>query len=156
MHKVYNRILSVSGNVITVKAEGVAYEELAEITTRRGKSLAQVIKLEEDLVSLQVFAGSRGVSTDDEIRFLGHPMKVAFSDDMLGRIFDGSGEPRDNGPGITENLIPISGPSVNPSKRIIPRRMIRTHIPMIDLFNSLVASQKLPIFSFRGNPTTNC
>jgi len=152
MRKIYNRILSVSGNVITVKATDVAYEELAEITTRRGKSLAQVIKLDNDLVSLQVFAGSRGISTNDEIRFLGHPMQVAFSDDMLGRIFDGSGVPRDNGPEITESLIPIAGPSVNPAKRIIPRRMIRTNIPMIDVFNSLVASQKLPIFSVSGEP----
>ncbi|MBN1895930.1 V-type ATP synthase subunit B, partial [bacterium] len=87
MRKVYNKVLSVSGNVITVKAPGVAYDELAEITSRRGKSLAQVIKLEQDLVSLQVFAGSRGISTSDEVRFLGHPMQVAFSDDMLGRIF---------------------------------------------------------------------
>lgn len=152
MRKVYNRILSVSGNVITVKASDVAYEELAEITTRRGKSLAQVIKLEDDIVSLQVFAGSRGVSTSDEVRFLGHPMQVSFSENMLGRIFDGSGSPRDGGPSIAENVIPIAGPSVNPAKRIIPKRMIRTNIPMIDVFNSLVASQKLPIFSVSGEP----
>ncbi len=152
MKKVYNKILSVSGNVITVKASDVAYEELAEITTSRGKSLAQVIKLEDDTVSLQVFAGSRGVSTTDEVRFLGHPMQVSFSDNMLGRIFNGSGEPRDNGPAIAENVIPIAGPSVNPAKRIIPKRMIRTNIPMIDVFNSLVASQKLPIFSVSGEP----
>ncbi|MFC1569597.1 V-type ATP synthase subunit B, partial [bacterium] len=152
MRKVYNKVLSVSGNVITVKASGVGYEELAEITTRRGKSLAQVIKLEDDIVSLQVFAGSRGVSTSDEVRFLGHSMQVAFSENMLGRIFNGSGVPRDGGPEITENLIPIGGPSVNPAKRIIPNRMIRTNIPMIDVFNSLVASQKLPIFSVSGEP----
>jgi V/A-type H+-transporting ATPase subunit B len=152
MKRVYNKILSVVGNVITVKATEVAYEELAEVTTQWGKSLAQVIKLEDDIVSLQVFAGSRGVSTSDEVRFLGHPMQVSFSENMLGRIFSGSGEPRDNGPAITDNIIPIAGPSVNPAKRIIPRRMIRTNIPMIDLFNSLVASQKLPIFSVSGEP----
>jgi len=152
MRKVYNKILSVVGNVITVKATDVAYEELAEITTQRGKSLAQVIKLEDDIVSLQVFAGSRGVSTSDEVRFLGHPMQVSFSENMLGRIFDGSGTPRDGGPSITEHIIPIAGPPVNPAKRIIPRRMIRTNIPMIDVFNSLVASQKLPIFSVSGEP----
>lgn len=152
MKKVYNRILSVVGNVITVRAEGIAYEELAEISTRRGKSLAQVIKLDQDIVSLQVFAGSRGVSTSDEVRFLGHPMRVSFSENMLGRIFNGSGEPRDGGAPITEDVIPIAGPSVNPAKRIIPKRMIRTNIPMIDVFNSLVASQKLPIFSVSGEP----
>ncbi|MFC1545268.1 V-type ATP synthase subunit B [Gemmatimonadota bacterium] len=152
MRKVYNKILSVSGNVISVEAEGIAYEELAEITSWRGKSLAQVIKLEGNMVYLQVFAGSRGISTDDEIRFLGHPMQVSFSEDMLGRIFNGSGEPRDGGPALAENVIEIAGPPVNPAKRIIPKRMIRTNIPMIDVFNSLVASQKLPIFSISGEP----
>ncbi len=130
----------------------MGYEELAEITTQRGKSLAQVIKLDGDLVSLQVFAGSRGVSISDEIRFLGHPMQVTFSDNMLGRIFDGAGNPRDNGPQLTDNMIEVAGPSVNPAKRIIPKRMIRTNIPMIDIFNSLVVSQKLPIFSVSGEP----
>ncbi len=152
MQRVYNKILSIVGNVITVKADGIAYEELAEIKTQRGKSLAQVIKLDGDIVSLQVFAGSRGVSTNDEVRFLGHPMQVSFSENMKGRIFNGGGMPRDNGPPITEYVIPIAGPPVNPAKRIIPRRMIRTNIPMIDVFNSLVASQKLPIFSVSGEP----
>jgi len=152
MKKVYNKILSVSGDVITVKAKDVSYNELAEITTSRGKSLAQVIKLDGDLVSLQIFAGSRGVATNDEVQFLGHPMQVSFSENMLGRIFNGSGVPRDNGPELQENLIPIAGPTVNPAKRIIPKRMIRTNIPMIDVFNSLVASQKLPIFSVSGEP----
>ena len=152
MQKVYNKILSVTGNVITVKASNVANEELAEISTQRGKSLAQVIKLDGDIVSLQVFAGSQGIATNDEIRFLGHPMQVTFSDNMLGRIFNGSGVPRDKGPQLTENMIQIAGPSVNPAKRIIPRRMVRTNIPMIDVFNSLVISQKLPIFSVSGEP----
>jgi V/A-type H+-transporting ATPase subunit B len=152
MQKVYNRILSVTGNVITVKAEDISYEELAEITTSRGKSLAQVIKLDRDIVSLQVFAGSQGIATNDEVRFLGHPMRVTFTDNMLGRIFNGSGVPLDKGPALTENLIEIAGPAVNPAKRIIPRNMIRTNIPMIDVFNSLVVSQKLPIFSVSGEP----
>lgn len=153
MRRVYNKIQQISGNVITVHAEGVSNEELAEITTQRGrKSLAQVIKLEGDMVSLQVFAGSRGLSINDEVRFLGRPMQVAFSSDMLGRIFDGAGEPRDGGPSMSENMIEVAGPSVNPAKRIIPSRMIRTNIPMIDVFNSLVVSQKLPIFSVSGEP----
>ena len=152
MRRVYNKIQQVSGNVITVRATDVAYEELAEITTRQGKSLAQVIKLDGEMVSLQVFAGSRGLSVDDEVRFLGHPMQVTFSDDMLGRVFDGGGQPRDRGPLLNDELIAVAGPSVNPAKRIIPRRMIRTNIPMIDVFNSLVVSQKLPIFSVSGEP----
>lgn len=152
MKKVYSRIESITGNVITVRAEGVKYGELAEVATRFGSSLAEVNRLDEGLVSLQVFAGGRGISTGDEVRFLGHPMKVSFSDDLLGRIFDGAGEPRDQGPSLSENLITIGGPSVNPTKRIIPREMIRTGIPMIDLFNTLVKSQKLPIFSVSGEP----
>ena len=152
MRKVYSKIESIAGNVITVKADGIKYGELAEVTTSYGKSLADVIRLDGDTVSLQVYSGGRGVSTGDEVRFLGHPMQVSFSDNLLGRIFTGSGKPRDNGPDLTENLIEIGGPSVNPAKRIIPRNMIRTGIPMIDVFNSLVESQKLPIFSVSGEP----
>ena len=152
MNKVYNRIESITGNVITVKAKDVRYNELAQINTRFGKSLAQVNKIEGDIVSLQVFAGGQGVSTGDEVQFLGHEMQVSFSDDLLGRIFNGSGEPRDKGPKLTDNLQPIGGPSVNPTKRILANRMMRTNIPMIDMFNTLVVSQKLPIFSISGEP----
>ena len=152
MNKVYNRIESITGNVITVRANGVKYKELAQINTRFGKSLAQVNKIEGDIVSLQVFAGGQGVSTGDEVRFLGREMRVSFSEDLLGRIFNGSGEPRDKGPALNENMKPIGGPSVNPTKRILANRMMRTNIPMIDMFNTLVVSQKLPIFSISGEP----
>ncbi len=152
MNKVFNKIESITGNVITVKAQGVRYNELAQINTRFGKSLAQVNKIDGDMVSLQVFAGGQGVSTGDEVRFLGHEMRVSFSEDLLGRIFNGSGEPRDKGPALTENMKPIGGPSVNPTKRILANRMMRTNIPMIDMFNTLVVSQKLPIFSISGEP----
>ncbi len=152
MKKVYSRIESIKGNVISVRATDVTYGELAEVTTRFGVSLAEVNRLSDDLVSLQVFAGGRGISTGDEVRFLGNPMRVSFGDSLKGRIFTGSGEPRDKGPALHENLIPIGGPSVNPTNRIIPREMIRTGIPMIDLFNTLVKSQKLPIFSVSGEP----
>ena len=152
VNKVYNRIESITGNVITVRANDVKYKELAQINTRFGKSLAQVNKIEGDIVSLQVFAGGQGVSTGDEVRFLGHEMRVSFSEDLLGRIFNGSGEPRDKGPALTENMKSIGGPSVNPTKRILANRMMRTNIPMIDMFNTLVVSQKLPIFSISGEP----
>jgi len=152
VNKIYNRIESITGNVITVRANGVKYKELAQINTRFGKSLAQVNKIEGDIVSLQVFAGGQGVSTGDEVRFLGHEMRVSFSEDLLGRIFNGSGEPRDKGPALNENMKPIGGPSVNPTKRILANRMMRTNIPMIDMFNTLVVSQKLPIFSISGEP----
>ncbi|HON88495.1 MAG TPA: V-type ATP synthase subunit B [Spirochaetia bacterium] len=152
MKKVYSKIESIVGNVITVKAQDVAYGELAQVKTRFGVSLAEVIRLDNENVSMQVFAGGRGISTGDEVQFLGHPMQVSFSENLKGRIFNGAGIPRDNGPELHENLITIGGPSVNPSKRIIPREMIRTGIPMIDLFNTLVKSQKLPIFSISGEP----
>ena len=152
VNKVYNRIDNITGNVITVRANDVKYKELAQINTRFGKSLAQVNKIEGDIVSLQVFAGGQGVSTGDEVRFLGHEMRVSFSEDLLGRIFNGSGEPRDKGPALNENMKPIGGPSVNPTKRILANRMMRTNIPMIDMFNTLVVSQKLPIFSISGEP----
>lgn len=152
MKKTYSKIKSINGSVITVRANDVRYGELAQIKTRFGLSLAEVNKINGDLVSLQVFAGGRGVSTGDELVFLGHEMEVSFSPDLLGRIFDGSAKPRDGGPELTENLVQIGGPSVNPSKRILANRMIRTGIPMIDMFNTLVVSQKLPIFSSSGEP----
>ncbi len=152
MQKVYTKIEAIVGNVITVKADGVKNGDLAEVSTAEGKSYANVIKLDGDLVSLQVFSGARGISTDATVRFLGYPMRVSFSDNLLGRVFDGSGRPRDNGPELDDNMVNIGGPSVNPARRIIPRNMIRTGIPMIDVFNTLVESQKLPIFSISGEP----
>ena len=157
MRTVYTKIEQIVGNVVTVAASDVSYRELAQITSAPGtaqqrSSLAQVIRLEAGRVFLQVFAGARGISTDAEVRFLGKPMEVSFSDALLGRVFTGSGVPRDNGPVLTQNMVPIAGPSVNPSERIIPRRMVRTGIPMIDVFNTLVESQKLPIFSVAGEP----
>jgi len=152
MHKVYTKIVEIAGDVITVEAEGIGYMEIAQVETRRGVSLAQVIRLDGKRVSLQVFAGSRGISTGDSLRFFGHAMRIASGDNLLGRIFNGSGEPLDRGPALSDHLIEIGGPPVNPVKRIVPEKMIRTGIPMIDVFNSLVVSQKLPIFSIAGEP----
>jgi V/A-type H+-transporting ATPase subunit B len=151
-NKVYHKIDALSGSVATLRAEGVRYNEIAEIESRAGISLAQVIKLDGPNVTLQIFAGARGVDTAAKVRFLGETMKVPFSDALLGRAFTGSGVPRDGGPAITENPSPIGQPSVNPAKRIMPNKMVRTNIPMIDLFNSLVKSQKLPIFAKAGEP----
>ncbi|MBZ0167470.1 MAG: V-type ATP synthase subunit B, partial [Candidatus Omnitrophica bacterium] len=152
MQKVYSEIIQIVGDVITVEAEDIAYKELAEIKTSLGSSLAQVIRLDGKKVSMQVLAGSRGISTNDKVRFLKKGIQVSYSQDLLGRIFNGAGEPRDKGPQLTENMIEIGGPSVNPAKRVVPKRMIRTGIPMIDVFNTLVESQKLPIFSIAGEP----
>ena len=151
-NKVYHKIDALSGSVATLRAEGVKYNEIAEVESRAGTSLAQVIKLDGPNVTLQIFAGARGVDTSAKVRFLGETMKVPYSQDLLGRAFTGSGVPRDGGPAINDNPSPIGQPSVNPAKRIMPNRMVRTNIPMIDLFNSLVVSQKLPIFAAAGEP----
>ena len=148
MQKIYTKIESIIGNVVTVRATDVRNGDLALV----GNSYANVIKLDNDMVYLQVFAGTQGVSTTDSVKFLGRSMMVSYSEHLLGRVFNGTGVPRDNGPSLTENMIPIGGPSVNPAKRIVPKTMIRTGIPMIDVFNTLVESQKLPIFSASGEP----
>ncbi|MBO5774459.1 MAG: V-type ATP synthase subunit B [Kiritimatiellae bacterium] len=151
-NRIYHKIDALSGSVATLRAEGVKYGEIAEVESRAGTSLAQVIKLDGPNVTLQIFAGARGVDTAAKVRFLGEPMKVPFSDALLGRAFSGSCVPRDGGPQIHGTPSPIGQPSVNPAKRIMPNRMVRTNIPMIDLFNSLVVSQKLPIFAKAGEP----
>jgi V/A-type H+-transporting ATPase subunit B len=152
MRKYYDQITRIAGNVVTVQAGGIGYDELAVVTGDHRSSLAQVIRLEGEQVSLQVFAGTQGVSTGDRVRFLGRPMQVPFSKDLLGRVFDGAGRPRDGRPDVEADPVPIGGPPVNPTKRNLPSKMIRTGIPMIDIFNSLVESQKLPIFSVPGEP----
>ena len=152
MHKAYTRLERISGNVVAVAAGDATYRELAEVSWPGGTSLAQVIRLEGQRAYLQVFAGGRGLPTDARVRFLGRPMRVPASDALLGRVFDGAGRPRDRGPVIEEEGVDIAGPSVNPAKRIVPRTMVRTGIPMIDVFNTLVESQKLPIFSVPGEP----
>ena len=138
MQKVYSQIVQITGDVITVEAQGIKYKELAEIRTKAGTSLAQVIRLDGKRVSLQVLTGSRGISTKDQVRFLGRPIQVSCSDNLLGRIFTGNGNPRDNGPALHDNPIDIGGPSVNPAKRIVPKNMIRTGIPIIPIFYFLL------------------
>ena len=152
MRKYYDEITRIAGNVVSVAASGIGYDELAVITSNETSSLGQVIRLEGDQVSLQVFAGTQGVSTGDRIRFLGRSMQVQFSDDLLGRVFNGSGNPRDGRPPVEAESVEIGSPPVNPIKRRRPDKMIQTGIPMIDIFNSLVESQKLPIFSIPGQP----
>ncbi|MFW6255734.1 MAG: V-type ATP synthase subunit B, partial [Candidatus Sumerlaeota bacterium] len=152
MRKVYHRIKQIAGSVISVTARNVTYGELAIVSTDWGPATAEVIRIEGDRVSLLVYAGTRGISTDSEVRFLGRRAETSFTPSLMGRIFDGSGNPRDGGPELEENMIEIHGSTVNPAKRIIPKNMIRTGIPMIDVFNTLVESQKLPIFSVPGEP----
>ncbi len=152
MRKYFRSIRRIAGNVVTVDAPGVGYDELAVISTSRGDSLAQVIGLDGREVSLQVFAGSQGVSNNDRVRFLGRPMQVPFSDALFGRVLDGSARPRDGRGPVHGEPLDIGSPVINPVRRRMPDQMIETGIPMIDVFNSLVESQKLPIFSVAGEP----
>ena len=150
----HTRILDIVGDTIRVRATGVAFGDLAVVENVDGEtSLARVVELDRDLVSLQVFAGSKGLSTDAGVRFLGRSLEVTYSDNILGRIFRGSGEPLDDGPDLsTDPKIEVGGPTVNPMMRIVPEKMIQTEVPMIDVFNFLVESEKIPIFSVAGEP----
>jgi len=115
--------------------------------------LAQVTDIQYDIVSLQVFDGTKGLSTSADVTFLNHPMRVTASDNILGRVFNGKGEPLDQGPDLTfDHSVEVAGPSVNPMHRVLASKMIRTNVPMIDVFNCLVESQKIPIFSVSGEP----
>ena len=109
MRKVYHEIKQIAGNIITVEATDIGYQELAEVTSEGGTSLAQVIRLEGDRVTLQVFAGTRGIPTNAEVRFLGERLRTSCSEALLGRVFTGSGRPRDKGP-ADDNMIEIGGP----------------------------------------------
>lgn len=152
--KRHTQVVEIIGDIIKVNASDIAYGDLAIVENQTGeKSLAQVIRLEGEVVSMQVFSGTRGLSTRAQVHFLGHPMQVSYSPNILGRVFSGSGEVLDNGPALSaEPKVEIGGPTVNPVKRVLPSKMVHTHIPMIDLFNSLVESQKIPIFSIAGEP----
>jgi V/A-type H+-transporting ATPase subunit B len=153
MKQVHDRIVDLRGNLITVEATGVGLGELARIDLKDERSVfASVIRLDEGLVTLQVFQNTRGISTHDRVTFLKHPMEVMFGPALLGRRFSGAGVPIDGGSEIVGEEIPIGTPSFNPVKRIIPREMVKTNIPMIDVFNCLVKSQKIPIFSVAGEP----
>lgn len=150
----YTKVLAIVGDILKVRADGIGFGDLAVVENWDGRtSLGQVIELERDVVSLQVFAGGKGLSTRARVHFLGYPMQVTYSPSILGRVFRGSGEPMDGGPATSnETAIAIGGPSVNPLMRIVPQKMIHTRVPMIDLFNCLVESQKIPIFSVAGEP----
>ena len=153
MLKVYDRIVDMKGNLIAVNAQNVGLNELAKIHKKDGSSTyASVLRFENDLVTLQVFENSRGISTGDKVTFLNRKMEAVFGPSLLGRCFNGSGDPIDRGPSILGENIEINTPSVNPVQRIIPREMVKTNIPMIDMFNCLVRSQKIPIFSIAGEP----
>lgn len=153
MRKVHERINNMRGNLITVTADDAGLGELAEIKLKDGRTIyASVLRIEGDQVTLQVFQDSRGISTGDTVTFLKRKMRATYSDTLLGRRLSGSGRPIDKGPEIVGEPVDIGGPSLNPVRRTVPREMVKTNIPMIDVFNSLVKSQKIPIFSIPGEP----
>jgi V/A-type H+-transporting ATPase subunit B len=157
----YANILEIVGDIVKVRVPpkltgkaAVCFGDLALIETPgEVSSLAQVIHIQQERVALQVFAGTKGLSTEAKVSFLGSPMQATYSPNILGRVFRGAGQPMDGGPDLSHDpKVPIGGPSVNPMRRQLASKMIRTDVPMIDLFNSLVESQKIPIFSVAGEP----
>lgn len=153
MKIVYDRINSMRGNLITVTAEGVGLGELARIDLKDGRSVyASVLRIDGDQVTLQVFQATRGISTGDRVTFLNRQMQATYGEALWGRRLNGSGRPIDGGPEVLGEAVNIGTTSFNPVRRIIPRDMVRTNIPMIDVFNCLVKSQKIPIFSVAGEP----
>lgn len=158
----HHSVIAIIGNIVTVDvprllerpALGARLGDLALIEDAGGaESLAQVIKMEGSHVLLQAFSGTQGISTSASVRFLGQPMQTAYSSNILGRIFNGTGQTLDGGAELKPDArIGVGGPAVNPMKRRLASKMIRTDIPMIDVFNCLVESQKIPIFSVAGEP----
>jgi V/A-type H+-transporting ATPase subunit B len=135
--------------------DGAVYEELIEVLMPNGdKRLGQVIEIHEDIVLIEVFEGTAGIMPRDcNVRFMGKPFMLDVSEDMIGRIFDGLGRPLDNDiPVIPERQIDINGEAINPIARDLPDEFIQTGISSIDLLNTLVRGQKLPIFSEAGLP----
>ncbi len=156
MLKEYLTVSSVSGPLVVVeKTENIKYAELAEIelsdgTLRRGK----VLEVSEDKALVQMFEGTIGLDVaGSRVRFLGRTQELGVSEDLLGRIFDGAGRPRDNAPGIiAAKRLDINGSPINPDSRDYPQEFIQTGISAIDGLNPLVRGQKLPIFSGSGLP----
>lgn len=158
----HTRILDIVGDIIRIKVSAKStgddsrpcLGDLAIVDSDGGfHSLAQVINIDRNLISLQVNSGTKGLPNNARVRFLGEAMRVTYSANILGRVFDGAGKPIDGGPDLgNDPTVPIGGPSANPMKRVLASRMIRTDVPMIDVFNCLVESQKIPIFSVSGEP----
>ncbi len=156
MIKEYRTAREIAGPLMMVEnVEGVKYNELVEIETSSGEiRRGQVLEIDGDKALVQLFEGSTGLNINDcKIRFLGKSIELGVSIDMLGRVFDGSGRPKDNGPKIIpEKRLDIDGNPINPTARDYPSEFIQTGISAIDGLNTLVRGQKLPIFSGSGLP----
>ncbi|NMA94153.1 MAG: V-type ATP synthase subunit B [Clostridiales bacterium] len=156
MIREYKTIREIASPLMIVRGvEGVSYDEMAEIELpsgeiRRGK----VLEVDGDKAIVQLFEDARGINlAESKVRFLGKPLELAVSGDMLGRVFNGMGEPIDGGPAILpEEKRDVNGLAMNPAARAYPAEFIQTGVSTIDGLNTLVRGQKLPIFSGSGLP----
>ena len=156
MIKEYKTIQEIASPLMIVKnVEGVTYDELAEIELPNGEvRRCKVLEVEDDHAVVQLFESAQGINlAQSKVRFLGHPLQLGVSEDMLGRVFNGMGEPIDGGPAIlAEEHRDINGLPMNPAARAYPAEFIQTGVSTIDGLNTLVRGQKLPIFSASGLP----
>ena len=156
MIKEYKTIQEIASPLMIVKnVEGVTYDELAEIELPNGEvRRCKVLEVEDNSAVVQLFESAQGINlAQSKVRFLGHPLQLGVSEDMLGRVFNGMGEPIDGGPAIlAEEHRDINGLPMNPAARSYPEEFIQTGVSAIDGLNTLVRGQKLPIFSASGLP----
>lgn len=153
--KEYKTITQVAGPLVFVeKTEPIGYQELVNLVLADGsEKRGQVLDTSDDIVVVQVFETTTGIGKDTGVRFTGETIKMPVGKDMLGRILSGAGKPKDGGPEIVpEKRLEITGAAINPWARGSPRQFIQTGISTIDLTNTLVRGQKLPIFSGSGLP----
>ncbi len=146
--KIYTKITQITKATCSLNAEGVGYEELASVNGR----LAQVVKIQGQNVTLQIFGGTEGIPSNAEVTFYGRPPVIKVSDDLAGRFFNSFGLPIDGGPEVEGDEREIGGPSVNPVRREQPSELIATGIAGIDLNNTLVTGQKIPFFADPDQP----
>lgn len=146
--KIYTRIDNITKATVTLSATGVGNDELATV----GGKLAQVVKINGDQVTLQIFSGTEGIATDSEVVFHGEPPTLNVSDNLAGRFFNAYGEPIEGGSQLEGERREIGGPTVNPFRRLQPSQMIATGIAGIDLNNTLVTGQKIPFFADPDQP----
>ena len=159
MLKEYKTVSEVVGPLMVVEGvEGVTYDELVHIKLNNGElRRGRIIEIDGDKAMVQIFEGSSGINLKSTaVRFLGRPLELGVSPDMIGRVFDGLGRPIDDGPMImADHKLDINGTAINPVSRDYPSEFIQTGISTIDGLNTLVRGQKLPIFSGAGLPHNN-
>ena len=156
MLKEYKTVTEVVGPLMVVEQiEGVKFDELVEIQMQNGEIRhGQVLEVSKDKAMVQIFEGPSGINIKDtKVRFRGKPLSIAVSEDMVGRVFDGMGNPIDGGPEIIPEMnLDVNGQAINPVARDYPDEFIQTGISAIDHLNTLVRGQKLPVFSGSGLP----